>query len=118
MRPVRFAFIASAALLAAADLDAQQAGAPASPTFPEVVPGARIRLEAPNLVAGKFEGTVLERSGDTVVVASGPAVRVRIPLDAMTALAVSRGKSRGAGAVRVSLQPMRGGLNVGLALRY
>ncbi|MEO8563136.1 MAG: hypothetical protein ABI601_13720 [bacterium] len=36
----------------------------------EIQPGARVRITAPGVVAGRYVGTVLTRSGDTLTVGS------------------------------------------------
>jgi hypothetical protein len=63
-------------------------------------PGARVRLRAPGVVAGRYTGTVLSRTPDTLVVGRSVATFVRVPVSALTSLEVSRGKSRSRGALR------------------
>ena len=65
----------------------------------EVQPGARVRVEAPGIVAGRYVGTVLTRTADTVVVGNPHAVPLRIPFARITAIEISRGKSRTEGAI-------------------
>lgn len=84
--------VLGAALPAAAQAPAGQ--------YAEVLPGARVRIIAPGVVAGRYVGTVLSRPGDTVVVASSGGAQVRVPIPSMTSLEVSRGKSRMAGFTR------------------
>lgn len=65
----------------------------------ELQPGARVRVVAPGVVAGRYEGTILTRSSDTLVVGAPNATPIRVPLSRITSLEVSRGKSRADGAV-------------------
>jgi hypothetical protein len=65
-----------------------------------LVPGQRVRLVAPGAVAGRVEGTVLQRPTDTLVVGRRDGVSLRVPLRAITDLQLSRGESRGRGALR------------------
>jgi hypothetical protein len=83
-----FAFVA---LLAASTAQAQ-AGA--------LNPGARVRITAPGVVADDYEGTVLSRSADTLVIGSTNLAPIAVPVSRITGLSMSRGKSRSAGAVR------------------
>jgi hypothetical protein len=78
----------------------------------EVQPGARVRVEAPGIVAGKYVGTVLSRTADTLTLGSPAAAPVKLPLRAIRSLEISRGKSRSAGAVR----GMMWGVPIGIAL--
>lgn len=80
--------------------------------FSEAQPGARIRVEAPGVVAGRYEGTVLTREGATMRIGATNASSVDVPLDRITSLEVSRGKSRSAGAWR----GVAWGLPIGLAV--
>lgn len=66
----------------------------------EVQPGARVRVEAPGIVAGKYVGTVLTRSGDTLTLGNPSGAPVALPLHSIRSLEISRGKSRSAGALR------------------
>ena len=66
----------------------------------ELQPGARVRIVAPGIVAGRYVGTVLTRTGDTLSLGSPNAVPLRLPLDRLTSVEISRGKSRSAGALR------------------
>jgi hypothetical protein len=78
----------------------------------ELQPGTRVRLRAPDVVAGRLEGVVVARGADTLALTRPNAVPVGIPLSAITAAEVSRGKSRRTGAVRGALW----GAGVGVAL--
>lgn len=78
----------------------------------EVQPGARVRVEAPGIVAGRYEGTVLARSADTLTLGNPSGAPVALPLGAIRSLEISRGKSRTTGAVR----GMMWGAPIGAAL--
>jgi hypothetical protein len=78
----------------------------------ELQPGARIRVVAPGVVAGRYEGTLLSRTPDTLRLGSPNGAPVAIPVARLTSLEVSRGKSRSAGAVRGIMW----GAPIGLAL--
>ena len=80
------------ALLPLATADAQP--------LSELAPGARVRIRAPGIVAGRYTGTVLSRTADTLVVASSAAASVRAPISSLTSVEVSRGKSRSRGALK------------------
>lgn len=86
-----------------------------SDRYPEVLPGARIRVTAPGVLAGRYVGTVLTRDPDTVVVANSAGAQVRVPIASMTSLEVSRGKSRMAGFKRGLIWGAPVGLGLGLA---
>lgn len=85
--------------IALAVLLAVTLAAPASAQLTEAQPGARVRVQAPGVVAGKFEGTVLTRLPDTLVVGGPNVIPVRVPLAKITGLEISRGKSRADGAI-------------------
>jgi hypothetical protein len=91
------AFVATAALLFT---HAPAVAAQYAPPLAEVQPGARVRVEAPGIVAGKYVGTVLTRNADTLTLGSPSAVPVKLPVNSIRSLEISRGKSRSAGAVR------------------
>jgi hypothetical protein len=77
----------------------------------ELQPGARVRIQAPGIVAGRYTGTVLARTADTLSIGSPNTAPVRIPVDRITSAEVSRGSSRGLGA----LQGLKWGVPIGLA---
>ncbi len=77
----------------------------------EVQPGARIRLRAPAVVAGRYTGVVLSRSADSMMVSRAAGSAVVIPMRAVTSLELSRGKSRAVGAGKGALW---GGGSMGL----
>jgi hypothetical protein len=81
----------------------------------ELTPGTRVRLRAPGVLTDRYTGTVLSRTGDTLVVTGRAGASVRIPFAALTSLEVSRGKSRSRGALRgaASGAPI-GGVALGL----
>jgi hypothetical protein len=73
---------------------------PAAAQLSELQPGARVRVQAPGVVAGWYEGTVLTRSSDTLVVGAPNATPVHVPISRILAVEISRGMSRGDGAIR------------------
>jgi hypothetical protein len=80
----------------------------------ELAPGARVRIRAPGIVAGRYTGTVLSRTADTLVVASSAAASARVPVSSLTSVEVSRGKSRSRGAFKGIAWGASIGLGVGL----
>jgi hypothetical protein len=66
--------------------------------FDEVLPGTRVRVQAPGVVAERYVGTVLERRADTLFVTNAPGSRVAVSTRTITSLEIDRGRSRGAGA--------------------
>jgi hypothetical protein len=66
----------------------------------EAQPGARVRLEAPGILAGRYEGTVLTRTGDTLRVGGPNSQPLTVPIDRLASFEVSRGTSRSLGAKR------------------
>ena len=66
----------------------------------EIQPGARIRVQAPGVVAGRVEATVITRARDTVTLTTGRGAPVSVPLAAITTADVSRGRSHRDGAVK------------------
>jgi hypothetical protein len=81
----------------------------------EIRPGARIRVAAPGVVAGRLTATVISRGPDTVVVASPDLPSLAIPVSSITSLELSRGSSRAAGAMRGIAWGVPIGLVLGLA---
>jgi hypothetical protein len=73
---------------------------PSHAQLTEAQPGARVRLEAPGIVAGRYEGTVLARNGDSLRVGGPNSQPMTIPIDRLTSFEVSRGTSRSLGAKR------------------
>ena len=92
------------------------AGRAAHAQYSEVQPGARVRIHAPGIVAGRFVGTVLNRSGDTIRVGSPNTAPLDVPMARITSLEVSRGKSRASGAGRGALWGAGVGVAFGLAI--
>ena len=94
------------------------AARPATAQLTEVQPGARVRVAAPGLVAGKYEGTVLARTSDTLVLGSTSTAPVRIAIARLTSLEISRGSSRSDGALRGMLWgvPIMTALGVAVAV--
>jgi len=75
----------------------------ASAQIAEVQPGARVRLRAPGIVAGRYTGVVLSRTGDSMTVSRAAGQAVAVPFAAGTSLEISRGKSRMKGAGKGAL---------------
>ena len=73
---------------------------PAHAQLTEAQPGARVRLEAPGILAGRYEGTVLTRNGDTLRVGGPNSQPITVPIDRLASFEVSRGTSRSLGAKR------------------
>ena len=82
--------------------------------YSEAQPGTRVRIEAPGIVAGRYEGTVLSRDNDVVRVGSPNAVPVEVPIGRITSFEISRGKSRWAGVGRGAIVGLPVGLVLGL----
>jgi hypothetical protein len=78
----------------------------------ELQPGARVRVRAPEVVAGRLEAVVIARSGDTVTLTTPRGAPIPVPLGAITAAEVSRGRSRSDGAVK----GLKLGTGIGLAM--
>src|SRR5689334_24380552 len=68
--------------------------------FTEAQPGSRVRVTAPSIFAGPYVGTVLAREPGIVRVGSPSSQPIDVPIDRITALDISHGKSRSAGAGR------------------
>jgi hypothetical protein len=86
----------------------------ASAQYTEAQPGTRVRIEAPGVVAGRFEGTVLSRDNDMVRVGAPNAAPVDIPMGRITSFEISRGTSRWAGVGRGASVGLPIGLVLGL----
>ncbi len=69
----------------------------------EVQSGARVRVTAPGILAGRYVGTVLSRTSDTIRLGAPNTPPVDVPVARITALQVSRGSSRALGAGRGAL---------------
>lgn len=80
----------------------------------EIQPGARVRITAPGIVAGRYAATVLTRTIDTVRVSAPGMAPFDIPVRSIKYLEVSRGNSRTLGAVRGVLWGGGIGLAVGM----
>jgi len=80
----------------------------------ELQPGARVRVQASGVVAGRLEGTVLARVRDTVTLTTSRGMLIPVPLAAITTAEVSRGRSHGDGAVKGLALGVGVGLAVGL----
>lgn len=90
------------------------AAAPVHAQLAELQPGARVRIEAPGVVAGKYVGTVLSRSADTLMLGAPNASPVAVAIDRITSAEVSRGSSRLLGAGRGIMWGVPIGLGVGV----
>ena len=66
----------------------------------EAEPGTRVRITAPGVVAGAFEGTIIARRADSVEIASPQRRPMTVALARITSMEISRGASRSDGAVR------------------
>jgi hypothetical protein len=106
-RTTHFALLPTALFAFAQPLHAQ---------LTEAQPGARVRLEAPGILAGKYEGTVLTRSGDTLRVGGPNSAPVTVPIDRLTSFELSRGSSRLLGAKYGTYWGLAVGLVLGLAV--
>jgi hypothetical protein len=73
---------------------------PARAQHSEVQPGARVRVQAPGIVAGRYVGTVLTRTADTVELGAPGTAPLKVPFARITSIEVSRGSSRLLGAGR------------------
>ena len=80
----------------------------------ELQPGARVRLQAPEAVAGRLEATVIARARDTVTLTTPRGAPIPVPLAAITAAEGSRGRSHRDGAVKGLAWGAGAGLAVGL----
>ena len=78
----------------------------------ELQPGVKVRVVAPGIVAGRYVGTILSRSGDTLTLGSPTAPPITLPSSRIQSLEISRGKSRADGAVRGIVW----GVPIGMAL--
>ena len=78
----------------------------------ELQPGARVRIQAPGIVAGRYVGTVLTRGADSVEVGAPGTAPIRIAFTRITSIEVSRGSSRTLGAIR----GMEWGVPIGLVI--
>src|SRR5205823_14272559 len=61
-------------------------------------PGARVRVTAPGVLAGRLEGTIIERSADSIVVATTQAAQYRIGLSSASSISDFEGRRRLPGA--------------------
>ena len=78
----------------------------------EAQPGARVRVQAPGIIAGSYVGTVLVREPSMIRLGAPDAAPIDVPIDRITSLEISKGKSRLAGAGR----GIKWGLPIGLGL--
>jgi hypothetical protein len=73
-----------------------------------------VRVQAPGVVAGPLEATVVTRSRDTVTLTNSRGAPIPVPLAAITAAEVSHGRSHREGAVKGLAWGAGAGLVVGL----
>jgi hypothetical protein len=88
----KLTLLISAFLVIASECDAQ-----------DVHPGVAVRVQAPSRLLKPFDGVYVGRSGDTLIFGNDARGPVKVPAAAITALDVSRGKSRLAGAAHGAL---------------
>lgn len=69
----------------------------------ELREGARVRIRAPGVVAGRLEGTVLGVLGNTLRFAATTGAPLAVPIDRITEAYIYRGKSKRAGAAKGAL---------------
>jgi hypothetical protein len=69
----------------------------------DVRPGARVRVTAPGLVAGRIDGTVINRTDDSIVVATTSLAQYRLGLSSLATLEVYQGRNHGLGARKGAL---------------
>jgi len=89
-------------------LPAARLSAQPSPLWRELVPGERVRIDAPGILAGRLATTVVSRAGDSVKVrarerrSAAPGEErldyLTLPLVGITSVEVSRGRSHVLGA--------------------
>jgi hypothetical protein len=65
-------------------------------------PGARVRIVAPTMLAGRVEGTVIELTRDSLLLSPSANRLYRLPLASVTSLEI-RQRSRAAGAKKFGL---------------
>ncbi len=80
----------------------------------ELRPGARVRVRAPSVLAGRPEAYIAARSGDSLTLVVPNQSPYVVPLAAITSAEVSRGKSRSRGAIKGVI--WGGGIGVALGL--
>ncbi len=79
-----------------------------------LIPGVRARIRAPGSINGRLTGTVLDRTTDSLSIATESGVPVRLPLSRLTSVEISRGKSRSRGAMKGAVWGAPFGLLSGL----
>jgi hypothetical protein len=89
-----------ALLLLAALASVHAQASTASAVRSELQPGARVRIEAPGILAGRPVATVLSSSNDTLTVGGPGTVPVVVPIARISSLQISKGKSHSLGAIR------------------
>ena len=83
--------------------------------YAEARPGARVRVEAPGVLASGHVATILARSADSLTLGSPDLAPLTIPVSRITRLELSRGTSRSEGAIRGAEWGAGVGVVLGLA---
>jgi hypothetical protein len=86
----------------------------AAQALPELQPGMRVRIRAPNVVDGQLTGKIASRTAEALVVTDERRGEFTVPVAAMSELNVSRGSSHSAGALKGAMWGAGLGLGVGL----
>ena len=86
-------------------------GAQSARALADIETGTRLRIEAPGIAGGRYEGTVMKRTGDSLTIGALDHSPIELALARVTSFQISRGNSRAAGAARGLLW----GLPMGLA---
>lgn len=89
----------SAPLVALTMLLTSLSARPLTAQLAELQPGTRVRVRGSE-VAGRLQGVVLSRSGDSLTVSRPTGPPIPLALSALSRVEVSRGKSRSRGAWR------------------
>ncbi len=91
--------VAALALLSSLSLPVSRAEA----QLANLIPGVRARIRAPGSINGRLTGTVMSRTADSLSIATENGVPLQLPLSRLTAVEISRGKSRSRGAMKGAL---------------
>jgi hypothetical protein len=77
--------------------------APLSAQLSELTVGARVRIRAPEVVAGRLTGVIIARGADTLTVTRASATPLTLRVSQLSTVEISRGRSHGRGAARGAL---------------
>ena len=77
--------------------------APLSAQVSELTVGARVRVRAPDIVAGRLTGVIIARGADTLTLTRADATPLTMRVSQLSAVEISRGRSRGRGAAHGAL---------------